>query len=77
MAPSVEGGRVVPYVLGLQYAVCLSVGVSIYDKSLAQVHLVIAGGVPENVCLLSCIYLSLPVSVNYSLTKASVGCRNV
>ena len=29
--PSVEGGRVVLYVPGLQHAPCLSVGVRIYD----------------------------------------------
>ena len=41
--PSVEGSRVVLYVPGLQHAPCLSVGVRIYDRSLGQVHLVVAG----------------------------------
>ena len=30
----------------------------------------------SNIYLLCCIYTSVPVSVNYSLMKASAGCRN-
>ena len=41
--PSVEGSRVVLYVPGLQHAPCLSVGVRINDRSLGQVHFVVAG----------------------------------
>ena len=41
--PSVEGGSLVLHVPWFQHAACLSVGVCIYDQSVGQVHLVVAG----------------------------------
>ena len=51
------------YVPRFQHAACLGVGGASMTEALDR----------STLCLQSCIYTLVPVSVNYSLTKASVG----